>query len=601
MSLVGSLEDLALGDILQIVSLSRKSGLLRLRCEGGEGRILLEDGLVRGAAIKGELEDLGTILVDAGELERDAWERVERVAETAGIEIDAWLSETAGIEVERIEALRRERVEGAVMSMFGWRSGEFTFEVRDASVPGDDTILLKAGISTQYLAMEASRQRDETTRLSEFDAAGDDDDDVPLFSGEGEELPRADAVEALAIHTAQAAGDGDDALRELDVASEPGPTDVPEEGDSTLTLGPEAAAERPSEEAPIEVEVAAARPAPVEVVVEAPARAAHSGLLVAIDPDLGALEWLKASLEDVCDRVHIFQRSEAGFDRIRHYLGRGIVPIAVVAMEAAGDSRTGAAGGPELMRRLRGLAPTMPILALVEPDVAMAEDCDFADGVLVRPASPGSDPERWAAHADVSTALREAVAPWAEGDRPGQRRSVPDTADSRLTRLKAMSDRLRDPSSQGDVLSLVLDFAAESFARVAIFALRDERFVGLAQRGLPEQGGPDDVALAAIDLGADDHPELFRRVLERRRAAIAPPTGSRDVYLAALLGPAAPRQAYVAPIETGGEVTAVLYADNLPHEVSIPDTTALEIVVHEAGLALDRAVLERALSERAEG
>ena len=40
MSLVGSLEDLGLGDILQIVSLSRKSGLLLLRSDDGEGRIV---------------------------------------------------------------------------------------------------------------------------------------------------------------------------------------------------------------------------------------------------------------------------------------------------------------------------------------------------------------------------------------------------------------------------------------------------------------------------------------------------------------------------------------------------------------------------------
>ena len=47
MSLVGSLEDLGLGDILQIVSLSRKSGLLLLRSEEGEGRIAFFEGLVR--------------------------------------------------------------------------------------------------------------------------------------------------------------------------------------------------------------------------------------------------------------------------------------------------------------------------------------------------------------------------------------------------------------------------------------------------------------------------------------------------------------------------------------------------------------------------
>ena len=66
MSLVGSLEDLGLGDILQIVSLSRKSGLLLLRSDAGEGRIVLRDGQVRAAFVKGEPEDLRSLLVDGG-------------------------------------------------------------------------------------------------------------------------------------------------------------------------------------------------------------------------------------------------------------------------------------------------------------------------------------------------------------------------------------------------------------------------------------------------------------------------------------------------------------------------------------------------------
>ena len=57
---------------------------------------------------------------------------------------------------------------------------------------------------------------------------------------------------------------------------------------------------------------------------------------------------------------------------------------------------------------------------------------------------------------------------------------------------------------------------------------------------------------------------------------------------------------YVAPVESGEQVVALLYADNAATGRALGDTSALEVIAHEAGLALDRAVLERAL-ERAEG
>ena len=116
------------------------------------------------------------------------------------------------------------------------------------------------------------------------------------------------------------------------------------------------------------------------------------------------------------------------------------------------------------------------------------------------------------------------------------------------------------------MLTLVLDFASETFARVAMFMVRDDVAIGMAQRGLPPTGGPDDARMRTIELGPDAMPELFEAVLAGRAALRAAIHSPRDRALAMQLGAAAPREAYAAPIESGGHVVALVYADNLPDD-----------------------------------
>ena len=97
MSLVGSLEDLGLGDILQIVSLSRKSGRLLLRSSEGEGRIVFQEGLVRAAYVKGEPEDLRSLLVSGGFVAAEDLEGAVDVAQSAGLPLAEVITERTGI------------------------------------------------------------------------------------------------------------------------------------------------------------------------------------------------------------------------------------------------------------------------------------------------------------------------------------------------------------------------------------------------------------------------------------------------------------------------------------------------------------------------
>jgi hypothetical protein len=623
MSLVGSLEDLGLTDILQIVSLSRKSGMLLLRSESGEGRIVLRDGLVQGAAIKGEPDDLRALLVAEQCVDASDFDRARSLAQTSSIAIDEALQRECGLAADRLASVRRGHVERSVLRMFGWRSGEFSFEIREELSADDRELLLPSGLNSQYLAMEATRLGDELSSPGAPEPRDEADALEPVFSGENSDGADTDPIIEHQPDPARRPTESADAQRgEAERRPEPerersasamarqdglaaavdavalGAAHRADEDDA---LAIEAAAPQPSE-APLdpelaEVHIATGASGPTAVAVSvlpepgAAPQPVTAGHLVAIDADLSSLEWLKASLDGLCRRVHIFQHRDAALERIRQYLMRGIVPTVVLA-EADGSRRN--SGAPSFVRRLRAIAPAMPILAL-RPEHAGERAPDGTDGVVFRPNSPTADPKRWHLYLPVATRLRTDLEPWLRGEHKviARRRAL-----GALARLKRVSERLRDPSTQGEVLTLVLDFAAEMFARVAMFMVRDDVAVGLAQRGLPPTGGPDDARMRAIELAPDAMPELFEEVLERRAAHRMAIHAPRDRALAMRLGAASPREAYAAPIESGGRVVALVYADNLPDEKPLPDPTAFEIVLHEAGLVLDRAVLERALAER---
>ena len=370
MSLVGSLKDLGLGDILQIVSLSRKSGRLLIRSSEGEGRIIFQQGLVRVAFVKGEPEDLRGLLLSGGFVESEELDRAVDVAQSAGLPLAAVITERTGIGSERIDSLCREQVERAVLRMFQWQVGEFSFEVGEEIDEHDLELALPVGLNTQYLMMEATRlgderEGDEAASAGPGGAPGIHDVVTePIFSGD------AEPVEAAAVSEA--------------------PVEAP-----------------PVREAPVEQTPA---PAPSQPV----ARPRPS--LVVIDPELRALEWLKSVLSGLFTRVHIFQHSEGGIVRIRQYLGRAEIPVVLVSTNAPADRLTGVSEFSELLSRLRAQAPRMPIVVMTEENGERVPGIDTADAVVQRPPCAALVDRRRRKRVEAAAdALRELLEPWARG------------------------------------------------------------------------------------------------------------------------------------------------------------------------------------------
>ncbi len=600
MSLVGSLEDLGLGDILQIVSLSRKSGLLLLRSEEGDGRIVFSDGLVRAAYVKSEPEDLRGLLVPGGFVDAGELDLAIETAEQSGLPLDEVIAQRTGLTAERLDSLRREHVERVVLRMFTWRVGEFSFDVRDGIEQRDAELALPTGINSQYLMMEATRLGDESldTRHSgedgTEDSAAEEDcaDDDFVLSGESgvEETP----VVLPGGIPEPAEDDPDDPREVLALSAAARAQEEPETEESEEST-PEALAA--SSNPPL-------APAANSVV---PEPSPGSVPLVVIDPELRALEWVKSVLAGLFVRVHIFQRCEDGVGRVRQYLSRAQVPAVLISSRIPSDPLYQTAGLTELLRRLRTQAPRMPVLVMHDGSAEMPLGADGADAVVTRPTTGMLVDRRSQAEvAQQAEQLRDALESWSQpvsqGAPAAHARSAAPPASAPapgLQRLREISARLRDPATRGDVLNLVLEFAAESFGRVAMFMVRDDVAVGIAQRGLPAAGGPGDDEFRELRVSLDE-PAWFRAAIESGEAHTAPPQDEGDRRLWAMLGRSAPGEAHLAPIESGGHVAALLYADNLPEGSPIGDTTMLSIVLHEAGLVLDRALLEGALAE-AEG
>jgi hypothetical protein len=574
MSLVGSLEDLGLGDILQIVHLSGKSGALLLRSESGEGQILFERGLVRAATTREMPQNLRELLARQKALSPDALGDATRDARKASRPLAEILTERGLLSAEAIDELRAGAIESAVLQMFRWRSGEFSFEVREGVVGADDLALAR-GISPQFLALEGTRHDDEQS-----DAAADEaapiEDSPPSTEEDTDEVPILDAT-PLEAETPEA----ERAAAEPELA--PAPVGAPAKAASPATR---AAASAEAAAQP------AAAPAP-----RARAANAQAPPIVVVDPSLGVLEWTKAALTGH-PRVHAFQHTDLAIQRIRQYLVRREMPIVILTAQTPPDPVSGARDSYDVAARLRRQSPRIPIVLVTAAGQSPprrtrtgAAPSAFAerpkDGAL-------TDSRRSAERLQFAAALREVI----ERLTASLPAPAPPTArpDAELARLRDASSRMRERARQGEVLPNVLAFAAQSFARVALFMIRDETAVGIAQIGLAKAGGPDDAGLRQIHLESRES-AWFRAALDTRQPARGPASDDGDRRLCVLLGNEVPGEAFVAPLESANRVVAILYADNLPGRAPLPETGALEVVIHEAGLALDRTLLERALAE----
>ncbi len=163
--------------------------------------------------------------------------------------------------------------------------------------------------------------------------------------------------------------------------------------------------------------------------------------------------------------------------------------------------------------------------------------------------------------------------------------------------LKQIMTEIRSLQFTGEVTLNILRLASTMLSRGALFLHRNGGFEGLGQYGYESGGDEVESAGRIREIHVpDDEPSLFHDVAVNRETYVGPfEYRYWNVKVARELGGGVPDQVAVVPLLVNDRVHMALYGDNHPGAEPIPDLEGLEMIMLQAGLAIEKAFLEKKL------
>ena len=567
MSLVGNLADLGLEDIFQIVSLSRRSGTLQLDSPLESGEIVFVLGKVVAVARSKPPLTAGDVLLQSGVISSVTYDAM--LAEEASGMGAPELFKHFSVDHDALERAFESLLMRTIFEMFAWDEGTFSFVLAHDpplrsglwsgfSLTGSRVVLAR-GLNPQYLAIEGARVRDESAR------------------------PTSNAPVAA--------------------------------------------------RAPDVVHPARVVPAPVTT------RQWH---LVVLDDDILVAKLIADALAARFSDVHVATKVSDALELLAKLHGESVV-LAIDLIVPRSDGR-GILGGIEILEKMREQPTYVPVVVFSDYRNEEAEKRAQALGAIALIAKPRkADVFAGAASHALSEQMRDFVSTLGEAlttyahvpdevsstsktAEPGPDAldmSLPDggfgatvdasvaalvedaerdlgsrPAHGELQNLRSMLSELNDPANRDTITLLVLRFASNVVERAGLFLATRRAFIGLGGFSGVEGSDAFVAKVRRIQIPVD-HESVFATVVHYRAAVVGPllPTDANKRLVQGLGGEFHERPTLAVPIISGDRVAAILFGDN-PSGKPLGATEGLEIFLQQAGLAMDRALLERRLEER---
>ena len=544
MSLVGNLEDLGLGEILQIVSLSRKTGVLSLQSRGREGAVVFRQGQVVRATSSTYQQSLGEVLIQKGVIHLSSLRKALALQQESGFRerLGVILIKNFGIAQEVIEEVVCEQIENVVFSLFAWIEGRFEFEIQEHIETVDGTkldplqFMLDQGLNPQFLAMEGPRILDEQRHAIETaSVAAENCSNAADLVAEARVPVNS---HPMVKHSLVIVDDDGPTLQVLVAGLRENGFDV-----HAMTR---------SEDTLIKVD-----------------NLCRSGIHPTVLIDL---IMPKMDGSGVLGGIELLELLHNNFKEL---------PIIMMSDYQHSDAevKVSGMGYPFIMKPRRAELNTLKalqnFLSLLLP--------------LIRCAESGGTLPRWQERFNLGEELRlemkddDILAPLKKMQCSG------------LSLLRGMLEELTNPELQGGELLLVLRFASEYLNRAVVFMMNNNLISGIGQFGISGStfGGDDKVSTIHFAL------ETGSMFMEPYRTACAhkikPVPASVDSVVFEQLGSGVPEEVFIGPIISQSRVIGFLYGDNLPDKNPIGDTETLEIFLSQAGIAMEKSIFDRQL------
>ena len=584
MSFNGDLEHFPLVDVIQLLHMSSKSGILYLKSSKGESQLVFRDGFFVSANHLKNSCRIGKVLIDMNAITKEALDQALSEQENAGRDrkpLVATLIEQGTIDKDTAFKGLETLIEMTIVEVLTWENGTFSLDVSKEYVSDEyryfpeklhQEILLNAqGILMDSLRIYDEKMRDGTlseiffTEESVRDTAASSD-----CSGTAEitaDLLGLDALDTITrkipdVFIGLKDHDPNDEHRKAVTRALPEATNDQQERLISFLTG--ISSQSHSQSTP-----------PVTAIIL-----------------LTQNELLSYAITTVCKHENLFifaSDEETGLDIvIEQSLGRDLHPVLIIDIDHDNDGlyaltlvRNKVAAYPELSILITACYRTWQTISMEALGIGTRS-------IIPRPCCGCHEDS----YIDQMVAFLSGIGSYLKSILPVPRADVGRQFIVALHQLKSLSE-------PPEIALALLQFAALQFERAVTFVVAKTELIAEKSLGIsaPKSDGPSAPLMFRIPLEGNS---VLQEVVEKGKLYYGQRSDAvLTNHLYKEIGVPRSLKAVAVPLMSRGKVIAVTYADFGSKPVSPPQINLLEALAQHAGSTLDNALYRKSIEKPA--